>query len=337
MHLDFIKKQIKGCLVGVAAGDAMGMPSSMMSPETIQKTFGYIDKFLPAPSKHIIHNGMVAGAVTDDTQQTLLIADSIIANHDIDPEDIARRLIRWGEEIRAFDSMAVGPSSLRALHAIKSGKSIYEAGRAGDTNGAVMRIAPVGLLGFGNREKTLNLVSRACIPTHNTNIAIAGASAIAMAIGLALKGEKDVDSLISSSIEIIEPAMKLGNIWYSASIHDRANLALDIVKQTQDQAEALRILYRVIGAGVQISETVPTCLALTRLVDGDPVQGVIAAANLGGDCDTIGAITGAICGAIKGIDAFPSDWVQQLSATNKIDFDWYTEQLYKIITGKEQI
>ncbi|HNW59687.1 MAG TPA: ADP-ribosylglycohydrolase family protein [bacterium] len=337
MLSDVLEKRIKGCLVGVAAGDAMGMPSSMMSPETIQNTFGHIDTFLPAPDGHLLHHGMAAGAVTDDTQQTLLIADSIIANGDIDPQDIAQRLIRWGEEIRAFDSMAVGPSSLRALHAIKSGKSIYEAGRAGDTNGAVMRIAPVGLLGCGNRDKTLDLVSRACIPTHNTNIAIAGAAAVAMAIGLALQGEQDVDSLIKSSIEIIEPAMKLGNTWYSASIHDRATLALDIVTRAQDRAEAMSKLYRVIGAGVQISETVPTCLALTRLVDGDPVQGVIAAANLGGDCDTIGAITGGMCGAIKGIDAFPGDWIELLSATNNIDFDWYAGKLYHLITGKEYL
>jgi len=335
MQSERIKKQIKGCLVGVAAGDAMGMPSSMMSPETIKKIFGYIDQFLPAPPGHIIHDGMAAGAVTDDTQQTLLFADSIIARQGVDPEDIAQRLIQWGEQIRAFESMAVGPSSLRALYAIKSGKSIHEAGRAGDTNGAVMRIAPVGILGFGDRDKTMDLVSRACIPTHNTNIAIAGASAIAMAIGQALKGDQDVDSLIQSAIGIIEPAMQLGNIWYSASILDRANLALDIVKRTKDRAEALEKLYRVIGAGVQISETVPTCLALTRLVDGDPVQGVIAAANLGGDCDTIGAITGAICGAIRGIDAFPGDWVQLLSTTNQIDFDWYTGKLYQTITGKE--
>lgn len=335
MQSERIRKQIKGCLAGVAAGDAMGMPSSMMSPETIQKLFGHIDHFLPAPAGHLLHDGMAAGAVTDDTQQTLLIADSIIARQEIDPEDIARRLIQWGEEIRAFDSMAVGPSSLRALHAIRSGKSIHEAGRAGDTNGAVMRIAPVGLLGCGDPQKTMDLVSRACLPTHNTNIAIAGASAIAMAIGLALQGEEDVDRLIKSSIGIIEPAMHLGNIWYSASIHDRAALALDIVRGARDQADALRTLYRLIGAGVQISETVPTCLALVRLVDGDPVQGVIAAANLGGDCDTIGAITGAMCGAIKGIDAFPKDWVQQLSTVNSIDFDWYTEQLYQTITGKE--
>ena len=88
-----IKNRIKGCLIGVAAGDAMGMPSSMMSPEKIRRIFGKIDSFLPAPEGHVIHGGMKAGEITDDTLQTLLIADSIIANKGVEPEDIGKRLI----------------------------------------------------------------------------------------------------------------------------------------------------------------------------------------------------------------------------------------------------
>ena len=78
--------------IETAAGDAMGMPTSMMSPETINEKFGeFITEFLPAPEGHKLHADMVAGQVTDDTQQTLLIADSIIKNKKIDPQDIAAR------------------------------------------------------------------------------------------------------------------------------------------------------------------------------------------------------------------------------------------------------
>jgi len=327
-----LKKKIKGCLVGVAAGDAMGMPTSMMSPETIKETFGnYITDFLPAPQGHVIHGKMVAGQVTDDTQQTMLIADSIIKRGFVDPEDIARRLIQWSDEINAFSSMAVGPSSLRALHAIKSGKSVYESGSVGDTNGATMRIAAVGIYGKGELQRTVDAVEKACLPTHNTNIAIAGASAVAIAIGCGINGETDVDSIIEKALKAAESGMQRGNTWYSASIIERTKLALDIVSKNAPKEIIMKELYDIIGAGVQISETVPTCLAITKMANGDVVKAIQIAVNLGGDCDTIAAITGSICGAISGIDRFPDEWVEILRKVNPYNFDDYTEKLYGVI------
>ena len=310
----------------------MGMPTSMMSPDTIQRIFGkYITDFLPAPDGHVIHNNMVAGQVTDDTQQTLLIADSIIENNKVDPEDIAKRMIQWGEDINAFGSMAVGPSSLRALYAIRSGKSVYESGSVGDTNGAVMRIGAVGIYGKGDLERTVDAVENACVPTHNTNIAIAGASAVAMAIGCGINGESDVDKIISNALHAVELGMSRGNIWYGASIIERTKLALNIVTQNSTKVKIMQELYDVIGAGVQVTETVPTCMAITKMADGDVVKAIQIAVNLGGDCDTIAAITGSICGAISGIDRIPSAWVELLEEVNPYNFDDYTEKLYRAI------
>ena len=323
---EYIKNAVKGCLVGVAAGDSMGMPTSMMSPSTIKKIFGkYVDKFLPAPKGHVIHDKMVAGQVTDDTQQTLLIADSIIEKGEIDPEDIAHRLINWAEEINAFGTMAVGPSSFRALYAIKAGKSIYETGSVGDTNGAVMRIGAVAIYGKGELQRTVDAVEQACIPTHNTNIAIAGASAVAMAIGSCINGEEDIDIIIENAIKAAELGMTRGNIWYSASIIERTKLALDLVNQNKPHEKIIQDLYNIIGAGVQVSETVPTCLAITKLANGNLVEAIQLATNLGGDCDTIAAIAGSICGAYSGANTIPSEWIKLLEKVNKYNFGDYTE------------
>jgi ADP-ribosylglycohydrolase len=327
-----LKNRIKGCLVGIAAGDAMGMPTSMMSPTTIKKVFGdYVTGFLPAPPGHVIHDKMIAGQITDDTQQTLLIADSIIAKGEIDPEDIARRLIKWGDEINAFSTMAVGPSSLRALYGIKAGKSVYETGSVGDTNGAVMRIGAVAIFGKGNITRTIDAVEKACIPTHNTNIAIAGASAVAMAIGSAINGEQNIDLIIDKALKAAKIGMERGNIWYSASIIERTKLALNIVSQKKSKEHIINELYEIIGAGVQISETVPTCLAITKLTNGDVIEAIQIATNLGGDCDTIAAITGSICGAISGSDNIPKQWVELLEKVNPYNFDDYTDKLFQTI------
>jgi ADP-ribosylglycohydrolase len=324
--------KIYGCLVGVAAGDAMGMPSSMMDPEIIRQNFnGGIKDFLAAPAGHIIHNGLRAGEITDDTQQTLLVADSLIELGFIDPQDIADRLIKWAESLGAFDSAILGPSTLRSLYAIRSGRPIEESGSVGDTNGAAMKISPVGIYGMGNMERTIQAVSRTCLPTHNTNVAIAGAAAIAMAVGTAIHTRSSVDQIIQLALQAAELGMKMGNIWFGASIPERTKLALSIVARGSSQEEAMRELYQVIGAGVMMTETVPTCLAIVKLADGNPVEAIRIAANLGGDCDTIASIVGAICGAKSGAKHFPSQWIKKIEDVNHLHLDQYALKLDELI------
>jgi len=329
-----VYEKIYGCLVGVAAGDAMGMPTSMMSPATIKNTFkDYVDDFLPAPAGHSIHDKMQAGEITDDTQQTLVIADSILNKKTVDPEDIARGLIQWAESVKAFQSDVLGPSSLRSLLAIRSGRSINDSGTVGDTNGAAMRISPVGIYGMGDLEKTVELAGRACMPTHNTNIAIAGASAIAMAIGSAISGEKNVDNIINLALQAVELGMTKGNVWFGASIKERTKLALSIVENSKDRESVMMNLYEMIGAGVAMTETVPVCLAMLKIGEGDPVECIKIATNLGGDCDTTASIVGAMSGAIGGINSFPPAWIEKLEKVNSLNLDQYATRLFELMTG----
>ncbi len=323
-----LKERIHGCLAGVAAGDAMGMPTSLMSPGSIRETFGGdVEDFLPAPEGHVIHDGMVAGQITDDTQQTLLLADSIIERGIVDPRDIADRLLKWAEDIGAFDSMLMGPSSLRALHSIRSGAPIEQSGVAGDTNGATMRIAPVGIYGKGDLEKTVDAVAAACMPTHYTNIAIAGASAVAMIIGRGIRGVDDLDELLGCAMQAVDLGMTKGNTWFGASIKSRTALALEIAGRSRNESEVRTSLYEAIGAGVATTETVPVCLGMLRFANGRPVDAIRMAANLGGDCDTTASIVGGMCGAIAGIGAFPSQWIDTLEEVNGLHLERYASQL----------
>jgi ADP-ribosylglycohydrolase len=326
------KENIYGCLIGVAAGDAMGMPSSMMSPDTIKSVFKEtIEDFLPAPDGHVIHQNMVAGQITDDTQQTIILADSLIEKRCIDPQDIAWRLIQWAESIGAFESLVLGPSTLRSLHAIRSGRPIGETGSVGDTNGAAMKISPAGIYGKGDLERTVEAVSKVCLPTHNTNVAIAGASAVAMAIGCGISGEKDIDTILEKSLQAVQLGMTCGRIWYGASITKRTRLALSILSENKQEKQIMRSLYEVIGAGVAMTETVPLCLAVVKMAKGDPVKAIRITTNLGGDCDTTSSIVGAICGAISGAQAFPEHWIKKLENVNQLNLENYANKLYKLI------
>lgn len=327
-----LKQRIHGCLVGVAAGDAMGMPTSLMSPGSIRDTFGGdVEDFLPAPEGHVIHDGMVAGQITDDTQQTLLLADALIETGHIDPQDIANRLLQWAESMGAFDSMLLGPSSLRALYSIRSGAPIETSGVAGDTNGATMRIAPVGIYGHGELQETVGAVAAACMPTHYTNIAIAGASAVAMIIGSAIRGVNDLDELLGCAMQAVDLGMTKGNTWFGASIKSRTALALEIAGRSDDKLEVMRDLYETVGAGVATTETVPVCLGMLRFANGRPVEAIRMAANLGGDCDTTASIVGGMCGAIAGISAFPSQWIDTLEEVNDLHLEKYATELAQVV------
>jgi ADP-ribosylglycohydrolase len=314
--------------MGVAVGDAMGMPSSMLDPDRIRELFPEgIHGFLPAPPNHPIHDGMVAGQCTDDTQQTLVIADSILEAGKVDPELIARKLLQWAESFDAFSSLLLGPSSMRALQAFQSGASIERTGAHGDTNGASMRIAPVGIINLGDVNRTVRDVALACKPTHNTNIAIAGASGIACALGACVRGERSLEKIISIAFEGVTQGMKLGNPWLGASIVRRTELALDIVRRPTSETRLLRDLYDVVGASTSTTETVPASLALFYYSKGDPVRTAQLAARMGGDADTIGAIAGSIAGAYAGIPAFPQSMRETIERVNHFRLDLYAVRL----------
>lgn len=320
-----------GSLLGVAYGDAMGMPTSLMSPLEIKKIFPErITKLLPAPKGHFIHDGLIAGEITDDTQQTLLLADLFIEEKKFSRQGIAKKLLEWAKSLNAFKSMLLGPSSLRALKMIDEGIPLEETGRLGDTNGAAMKIAPVGIAHPGDYDAVVRDVAEICIPTHNTNIAIAGASAVACAVASGMANE-DLDGLIDAFFYGVEEGMKLGNQWYGASIQKRTELALKIVRSGKKEEEIWQDLYDYVGAGVAMSESVPTSLALVVYYHGNPIKTAEAAANMGGDCDTVGAIAGGMAGAYSGYKIFPKEIIDQLSLVNKVDFNLYAEKMIDAI------
>ncbi|MGE5401308.1 MAG: ADP-ribosylglycohydrolase family protein [Ignavibacteriales bacterium] len=325
-----------GCLLGVACGDAMGMPTSLWSPEQIKAVFPKrITGFHPAPKGHIIHNGMAAGQITDDTQQTLLLADLILEEGRFSKEGVARKLLEWAESLKAFESLLLGPSSLRALKLIKDGVPLDKTGFLGDTNGAAMRISPVGIMHPGDYDGVIEDVVEVCIPTHNTNIAIAGASGVACVISAGMTN-CSVDTLIEAFHYGVNKGMQRGNPYYSASIIHRTEWALELIKSGKPEEAIWQDLYNYIGAGVAMSECIPTALALVVYYEGDPIRTIEAAVNMGGDCDTVAAIAGSMAGAYSGINAFPEEIGEKIEEVNSIDLKKYAWGLTNAIVSAYQ-
>lgn len=317
-----LDEKVLGALVGVAVGDALGMPAELFPPEKIEEIYGTIDDFVKPSDENPITAGFQKGQVTDDTWQTIVVAKSIIRNKGrIVPGDIARSIIAWAEEEQRKGRKFIGPSTQKAFEAIKKGEPLERTGKDGVTNGGAMRIVPVGIISYhAGDEQLMDNVALACMPTHHTDVAISAAAAVAKAVSCGIRGKTGVKEIIQASISTAEQAKKKGYQTISPSVAKRAELALKIVDAAQNEQQALRELYDVIGTGFAAAESIPTALALVYLSQGDPVKCAKLAANIGGDTDTIGAVGCGICGAIQGIRAFPRSYVELIEKVNKINF-----------------
>ena len=73
------KQRARAALVGLAIGDALGMPTQMLPRYQVEACFPSLTDFAAGPPVNAISAGQPAGSVTDDTQQALIIARLLIA------------------------------------------------------------------------------------------------------------------------------------------------------------------------------------------------------------------------------------------------------------------
>ncbi len=275
---------------GLAIGDALGMPTQLLSPAEIAERFGRIDGFRPAPPDHPIAAGMSAGSITDDTEQALLLAELLVETGGAVPPGVwADRLSAWEDGMRARGSLdLLGPSTRAAITAIREGADPAVAGRAGTTNGAAMRIAPLGIAHpVHDLERFVDAVADACLPTHGTGVAIAAAAAIAAAVSSGIDGAGPAEAT-----ELAVAAARSGELrghWVAgASVAARIEWATTLAPEQVTE---------LVGTSLAAQESVPSAFARLALADGDGWRACLAAAAAGGDTDTIGAMVGALAGA----------------------------------------
>ena len=318
----------RGALYGLAIGDALGMPTQFMSFDEVVARFGVIDGFREAPADHLIAAGLPAGSITDDTEQALLVADAVLAGAGhIDSEDLARHLVAWAERARERGSLdLLGPSSSAAIAALVAGGPLDELSRFGATNGAAMRIAPLGLvISTDDLDALVDLVVDACQITHNTGMAIAGAAAVAAAVSDGIGGAS-VAEATTVGIRAAELGQRRGDWSPGPSIGRRIAWAVGLV-DADDHERSVRDVVELVGTSLAVQESVPAAFAILALHPQDPWQACLTAASLGGDSDTIAAMTGAIAGACHGIDSWPGDAVRTVAEINNVDLEMYAEKL----------
>lgn len=322
-----LMKHARGAMIGLAIGDALGMPTQSMSAEQIIECYGGpVRRLMDAVPQQPIAPNMRAGSVTDDTEQAFVLAARLIEDHGrIDNDAYAQDLLRWEAKMKEKGSLdLLGPSTKAALQALAEGVDPELTGRFGTTNGGAMRATPVGIA-FIPGNALAEEAWRSCVVTHNTMQGIESTTLVAAAVSLAIAGER---GFLSKALAFVESQPPRGNWSAKASVVARVKMFMEwAVREdgSMSDGEFATILRRDCGTSVEANESVAAAFAIATRFFDKPTEALCFAASLGGDTDTIAAITGAMLGAWHGPDGFDPDMrgqvLRQLKDDDRLDLD----------------
>jgi ADP-ribosylglycohydrolase len=318
-----------GALLGLAVGDALGMPTQTLPRAVVAALYGDgPDGFRPGPPENEISAGLPAGRVTDDTDQAVLVAELLVEGGGrVDPELLAARLLAWQERMELAGSAdLLGPSTLRALRLVADGAPVGTTGRWGDTTGAAMRVAPVGVaVPPEPLERLCAAVADVDRLTHDTTVANAGACAVAAVVSAGVDGAAWEDAA-PLGLRAAALGSRLGSHVAGADVGRRIGWALDLTRGCTD-AGLLDLVDGLVGTGVATQESVPAAFAVAAHAPADPWRAGLLAARLGGDSDTVAAMAVAMVGACTGASALPADAVETVRSVNRLDLELLVDGL----------
>jgi len=303
----------QGSLLGLAIGDALGMPVEGARASTIRDRLGRVLDFMDAPWRFL-----KAGQWTDDTKMMLCHSWSIVERGKVDPEDTARRFVQW---FKGGDWRGMGGATYESIQRLMAGVPPDESGKTGEMaagNGVAMRIAPVGLIDCMDLERLREDCRVAAIITHNNTEAVAGGRAVAYAVARGARGDLDPASLIPDTLEFIGPCRVAENL-------ERASAFLE---SGMDTPEALARL----GTSGYVVETVASAFFCFLKTPADFEETVSRAVEGGLDTDTTGAVAGCISGACNGLEAIPQRWREGVEAASEI-LD-LAEKIYELVVAR---
>ncbi|MCB0112764.1 MAG: ADP-ribosylglycohydrolase family protein [Caldilineaceae bacterium] len=295
-------EQIRGCLLGLAVGDALGAPVEFMSLAAIKQRYG------PQGITDLDDwSGFPAGSYTDDTQMTLSTIEGMLAAQARGRE---RGIVNWQEQVyhaylrwletqnEAYQRRAPGNTCLSAL---RSGTMGVVATPINNSKGCggVMRTAPVGLI-LGAEDAFIHGMDYAAI-THGHPSGYLSAGYMAALIACIVEG----DSLQNA----IQRCNKL-LVAYPGHEEtlDLVQRAVTVHRSGVDVENGIRQL----GEGWIGEEALGIALFCALRFPNDYVAAVIAGANHDGDTDSTASMVGAILGAQLGASAIPSAWIEQI-------------------------
>ena len=274
--------RFRGCLLGVAVGDALGMPTEGYTAQEIQSRFGPIQEMKPAPEGHF-HSGLLAGQFTDDTEETLILAESLIESSGFSADNFSEKLAAWGSiwTLDERQNRGVGFATRSAVESLIAGTAWQHSGLAIPTCGSAMRAAPIGLLYHFDLSMVRSYADLQSLPTHTSPAARAAAVAVSVGVAMALHGFSKEAIIHEAAYSASRLNQDFGDrLLYACSLQDMtAGLALEQIRTSPLAIEAVPAAFY--------------CFLKFEAEDG-----LIAAASGGGDTDSIASIAGSLYGAM---------------------------------------
>ena len=288
----------RGCLLGLACGDALGTTIEFSPPGTFEPLTDLIGK---GPF------GLEAGQWTDDTSLALCLAESLLECQGFDPVDQLQRYVRWWREGywsstgHCFD---IGATTAWALGNFLTTGEPYGAlnGDSSAGNGSIMRLAPVPMFFASEPRQAMDWAADSSRTTHGAVAAVEACRYFAGLIVGALQGR--------SKDELLSPYFSpVAGYWnehpFQSAIGEVA-------------AGSFRAKHppEIKGTGYVVRSLEAALWAFHR---SDSFQaGALLAVNLGDDADTTGAVYGQLAGAYYGVEAIPAAWRERLTRSDEI-------------------
>lgn len=292
-------------IMGFAVGDALGVPVEFKSRERLTKN----------PVKDMLEFGthlVPKGSFSDDTSMVLATMDSIIATHEINYDDIMEKFYEWlafGKYTSLNTVFDVGITTKNSILKFMNGISPLSCGnkdKESNGNGSLMRMLPIAYYLYKNNYdfvSSIDIINNVSSLTHSHEISCLGCKIFCDYISLLLEGIDKVDALN----KLIE--YNYSSHYTNDSINEyKRILSGDIFNLTRDEIKSSGYIVDTLEASIW-----------SLLNTNNFEEAVLTAVNLGGDTDTIGAITGGMSGIIYGKKQIPRKWLINLKKREYIE------------------
>lgn len=289
----------RGCLLGLAAGDALGTTLEFEVP-------GSFD-----PLTDMVGGGpfaLLPGQWTDDTTMALCLAESLVTQKTFDPVHQLETYVRWyrhghlSVKGRCFDiggtTRAALDNFMRTHAPYPSSTDPYSAG-----NGSLMRLAPAPLAFANDPVKAIDLAGESSRTTHGAAECVEACRYFA--------------SLLLAAISGMSKPQILNNNYEPAMAHFLRNPLTGKVGTIAGGSFAIKEPPQIRGSGYVI-HTLEAALWAFHSTDNFR-DGALKVVNLGEDADTTGAVYGQIAGAYYGVEGIPAEWREKLAMRELIE------------------
>jgi len=303
--------RVKGMLLGLAIGDALGNTSEGLPPTQRQQSYGEITHYLPNDRA----GGRRVGLPSDDSQLAFWTLDVLLEHGRVVPEKLIERFACRQDEI-----YGIGRTLPTVLKEWRSGRPWYEAAQPSARNGAVMRIAPVILpyLASGDADLLADAILAGAV-THKHQSSIAACVALVGILRDVLGRERPpdpswwIDAYVKRARDLEgEPDLvgRSPNLCYRGPVWRFIDTE---VRRMLGTGASTRHASDHWHSGASLLETIPSVVYILALHAAEgPKAAIVRAVNDTWDNDTVAAIVGAVVGALHGGSKLPASWVSDL-------------------------